>query len=358
MFGHLRVLSCLVASILCPLGIGFGARSAAASQDCRALAVTERGSRAASQLTRVLLPRITIEESGTYCLGQDVNQAALRDPVRGREIFAQVESMIRIRANDVTLDMAGHTVSNEMRPGMTLIWFSKFTRGEPDGTRLRQIRVRNGKLVSPGPLGIGIDLLASKPYGSRSLLAVSPPEGVQVTDLFEDTRHVVDSMTIVAGKRAVEIDGKNNVIRNNRMVIDGATAIVAQGPGIVIENNLIEVRDDPRFASDHGRGFDPRTPFPIRLIQADGAIIRNNEIRLTSHGAHKRLPAAIELIASKDVVIEGNRVRGMDALVHSDSKSSHRDVSNESANCPPAARRFIPPDETGDAIPAPVPACR
>ena len=158
-------------------------------------------------------------------------------------VVTREEAIVRIRANDVTLDLGGRTVENAVPNGMTMIWFSKFVVGERGGTRLRNASISNGHLISPGATGIGIDLTASKPYGPRSLEIAAVPVGGKVTDVFVATAHLIASMTISAGKRAILIDGKNNVIRNNRIVVDAATAIVAQGPGLVIENNVIEVQE-------------------------------------------------------------------------------------------------------------------
>lgn len=358
MYVQLNGMPCLIGLLVLSLGNALETGYAVASETCAPIPITERGSNTTVRSERALLPRITIEKPGRFCLEEDVHQASLVDPVRSAEVFAQVESIVRIRANDVTINLAKHTVSNEMRPGMTMIWFSRFARGKPDGTRLRRARISNGRLVSPGAMGVGIDLLASKPYGTRSLEIAPLPDGAQLEDRFEDTRHLIDFMIIVAGKRGIQIDGKNNVIRNNRIVVDSATAIVAQGPGTVIENNIIEVRNNLSFHSDQDRIKESRTLFPIRLLQADGAIVRNNQIRLINPASATRLTAAIELVESNHVVLEGNRFHGIENLVHSDAKSSHRDDNNRRDHCPPTVTRFLPPDETVDAGPPHTSTCR
>jgi hypothetical protein len=96
------------------------------------------------------------------------------------------------------------------------------------------------------------------------------------------------------------------VIRNNRITVDAATAIVAQGPGIIIENNVIEVRNHLEALSEFDRSIDSKTPFAIRLIQADGAIVRNNEIRLLDREGRGGLPAAIDLVSTRGALVEGN----------------------------------------------------
>lgn len=337
---------------------GLPAQEANAAKACEALVVTERGGRLVERTEEPLLPRVSLTRPGRYCLDQDIDQKPLFDPLRRREAFMPVEAIIRIEANNVSLDLADHTISNTARPGMAMIWFSKFAVGVRGGTRLQNAHIANGMLRSPGITGVGIDLTASRPYGPRSLQIASIPTDSSTRDFFEDTRHVVESMTISAGKHGILLDGMNNNIRNNHIVVDGKTAIVAQGPGLVLEDNVIEVRGDPRGLSDHDRKLESRTPFPIRLIQADDAIIRNNRIRLIDRKAGAGLPAAIELVRSRNVTVEGNRFEGMDQGVHADPHSSYLDKGNEASACASSATRYLPPDETGGESRPRTPACR
>lgn len=333
MHGRLKRIGCLVEC--CLVVAGFQPGYAAASQTCAPMQVTERGGTSAVRSQTVLLPRITIEKSGRHCLESDVRQESLMDSIRRKAVRAQDEAMIRVRASDATLDMAGHTVSNEMGPGMTIIWFSRFSPEAATPVRPRNVRVTNGGLVSPGPMGVGVDLLAPKTYGKRSLDLAPVPEGANIADAFEETRHMIDTMSIVAGKRGIQMDGRNNVIRNSRIIVDGTTAIVAQGPGTLIENNIIEVHGDLGFMSKVDRDIESTTPYPIRLIQAEGAIIRNNEIRFVGADKSARLTAAIGLVDSNGVLVEDNRFRGFEELVRSDARSSHREVDNRKDLCSP-----------------------
>ena len=347
-----------VAVVLACLGaLGVGSASAVA-RECRPVVITERGDRPTRPSAAPLMPRVTIESPGHYCMDRDLHQDSLRDPLRGAPVFAREEALVRIRSSGVTLDLGGHTVSNAMQHGMTMIWFSRFAVGESGGTRLLTARIANGHLVSPGSSGVGIDLTASRPYGQRSLQPAPVPEGVRASDLFADTRHIVESMTIAAGKRGIQLDGRDNIIRNNLIIVDSPIAIVAQGPGIVIENNVIEVRNDLSQFSEQAKKVESRTPFPIRLIQADGAIVRNNRIRLVQPAAHGPLPAAIELLQSADVLVESNQFEGVGSPVQADSDSSYREFNNQLAVCAPGAPRYLPPPEAGVAGGAGLAACR
>lgn len=354
-------LRTMVAGLALPSGLGF--TGAAVGQtpvaaDCLPLEVTERGGPPLHPGAPLLLPRIAIEAPGRYCLDQDVHQQALRDALRGTNVFAREESMIRIAVGGVTLDLANHTVSNAMPHGLVIIWFHSFSSRSRDLTRFTNTRIANGRLVSPWSNGIGIDLTRPEPYGPLKLQVAPLANGARLSDVFEDTRHVVESMTIRAGKRGIQLDGANNVIRRNHIIVDGTTAIVAQGPGIVIEDNLIEVRNELSGFIDYYRDIEARTPFPIRLIQADGAIVRNNEIRFAKGVSQESLPAAVELIQSQDVLLEGNRFANMNKAVRADARSDFREVDNGSPACPWSALRFLPPEESAGASRLRLAACR
>src|SRR5690606_24320029 len=135
------------------------------------------------------------------------------------------------------------------------------------------------------------------PGGFGDLAALAP--GQSLAEVFRQTSHRLEHLVIDAGRRAILIDGRDNIIRHNRIVVDGYTAIIAQGPGTVIEDNLIEVRGDLSHLAAQEQAADGANPFVIRLIQADGAVVRNNRVRLLDGAAP--IAAAVELVASRGV---------------------------------------------------------
>lgn len=138
------------------------------------------------------------------------------------------------------------------------------------------------------------------------------------------TAHVIEDLVIRAGAAGIVIDGINNVIRNNRIIVEGPVAIVSKGPGLVLENNVIEVSDrlDKRSWPGASRDAKPPPQLPIHLIQADGAIVRNNRIEYTGIWPWNRPAAAIDLVLSRDVRIEGNTTGSLPTIVRRDSGSN------------------------------------
>ncbi|MGE0798120.1 MAG: right-handed parallel beta-helix repeat-containing protein [Lautropia sp.] len=297
---------------------------------CIAAPVTDSGQRGQGDRPgdEIAEPRIRIGAAGIYCLSSNLTQRRVWDwhAASWQPNLGDVR-IVRIGSDDVTLDLRQYTISNQWTPhGMPLI---DFHRGDPARAGFGHLRstLRNGTLISPGPFGGGIQLRFPGLLGTsdRGHPAKVPPD-TALADVFPDTRHLIENLTIHAGRHAIVIDGRNNVIRNNRLIVDGETAIIAIGPGTVIEDNDIEVRGQRRDVSADA-GDRPRS-YPIRLILADGAIVRNNRIRFAGAVPRVRGPAAIQLRQSQRVVAENNRAERVIQLVDSDLQSTHRAAGN------------------------------
>ena len=289
-------------------------------------------------------PEVNLRSAGHYCLAEDVRQAKLLDH-RGRELAARGgDALVLIGADEVVLDLGGHTVANARAPGYTLVRQDRHVPGRVQSHWFAGTVVRNGHLASPGSAGTALRLVSAPRYGPRGFgdpAAFAP--GQSLADVFRRTRHRLEHLVIDAGRRAILIDGQDNVIRQNRIVVDGHTAIVAQGPGVVIEDNLIEVRGDLSGYAEHERLAEEADPFVIRLIQADGAVVRNNQVRLLRGTAP--LAAAVELVASRGVRLESNRVDGIARLVQADEASDYREAGNRVDPCGGRGARLTAPAE-------------
>src|SRR5690606_18813898 len=90
-------------------------------------------------------------------------------------------------------------------------------------------------------------------------------------------------------------------------------------------------------------------PFAIRLIQADGAVVRNNRVRVLDGAAP--LAAAVELIASRGVTLEDNQLDGLAGVVHADGASDYRQSGNRLRPCAARGMRLMAPAE--EALGAP-----
>ena len=109
-------------------------------------------------------------------------------------------------------------------------------------------------------------------------------------------------------------------MRNNIIEVESATAAYLYGPGSVIEGNT--------FIVHQTKGEPAATLAILKLRDADGAVIRNN--RFIVKGAFTgKADFAINLLESKNVVIEGNTIEGAKALVRKDAASTTIERGNE-----------------------------
>ncbi len=323
---------------------------AASSAGCDVARVTAFGLETTDRSRPIPEPEIRLNRPGSYCLDGDVLRVPLWNPLRRSEQVAHGVTVALVESDRVALDLAGHTIANQRLFGVTLIGHFRYrTPGTPPLTHaeatIRSTTIRNGRLISPYRDGIGIRL--GRLPGDGLLIRTRPvaiPQGQSVTTFFPETRHLIEDLTIEAGNSAILIDGRDNVIRNNRIIVDSAAAIIAMGPGLVLENNLIEVRDTVEPPGDPPAPREALERFPIRLIQADGAVVRNNRIRFVNADRGRTLPAAIGLVASRAVRIVGNQVLGTTALVAADPESTYLESGNALARVSPQDRSALSRD--------------
>jgi hypothetical protein len=162
------------------------------------------------------------------------------------------------------------------------------------------------------------------------------------------TNHIIEDMSINATNRGANIYGGKNIIRNSTIEVDGHTAIYMSGPNPVIENNTIIIhgkgegefykKKDTWIQEYEGMNLKWRKvegekvkiiSAPIKLRDAKGGIIRNNKI-IYKGGflGFGKAPVAINLLDSKDVLIENNTIEGFDKLVRENGDTSFTEKNN------------------------------
>jgi nitrous oxidase accessory protein NosD len=115
------------------------------------------------------------------------------------------------------------------------------------------------------------------------------------------------------------MSGTGNVLRNNVIEVESATAAYLYGPGSVIEGNT--------FIVHQTKGEPAATLAILKLRDAHGAVIRNNRFIVKGVFVGKA-EAAINLLESKNVVIEGNTIEGAKTLVRKDAASTTLEKGN------------------------------
>ena len=149
-------------------------------------------------------------------------------------------------------------------------------------------------------------------------------------DYFPPTFYTAENLQIKSGGRAIIMAGSDNVVRNNTIEVDGRTAVYLYGPRSLVEGNTFIVHMDLR----------DKAPLPaiLKLRDADGSIIRNNRFIVKRSGLFRKKEeepqAGINLLESKDVVIEGNVFEEITLPVRKDAASTTTESGNISKGSP------------------------
>ncbi len=295
----------------------------------------------------VVAEKITLP--GEYCLTHDLHSRRPFVFSEGGERTHDGGGMLIIDASNVVFDLHGYTLNADAR-GMSGIE-SGFWKNI---SMPQKISIRNGTLKSRSASAIEFGIPNGSIYSDfRAMHHQSPSLAAfyksqfGISDIAEDelqkllktlpqsaeaytkTEYLIDRVKIESGsvpdyvgiyRKAIGMNGASNIIRNSTIEItDGHAAIYLFGPNQLIENNIIIFKGKAAVESAAA----------IKLHQADGSIIRNNDIIIESSGDDSP-KAAISLIDSKNVLIENNRIYGIKKLTHAwDDKSSSIENNNE-----------------------------
>lgn len=271
-----------------------------------------------------------IVEPGAYCLGSDIRRKPVIDVHAGRTRHFSGEALLKIECSAqrpcarltpddaYRIDLQGHALVSE----------SQNMIGIGNGSGGLRVTIRNGRIDVPGNRApnIGIELRAEKAApgfmlgGSQCWPTMGKCEDVpaekaddQQPPHYKTSNYLVEKMHIRAGWRGVQMGGGGNVLRDSVIEVDGRSAAFLFGPGAIIENNTFII---------HGKGDRGAFDAALKLRDAHGAVVRNNKF-IARGGLFAKVPAAINLLDSKDVVIEGNTFEGFDQVVRVNGDSTH-----------------------------------
>ena len=283
-----------------------------------------------------------IQGSGKFCLVQDLVQRRLRSLDDGSIAGSPSDNghgiVIFYDIKDVQLDLQGHLVS--------AIPFENTEGVIPsESPSLRTISLKNGRIETPGPRSYGVILTryvkwgwvitsepGERPYIYKRVVNEDTPLTQRMWNEAKRTyyeipwnyeepdTYVLENLHITSGGRGVVMSGVNNVLRNSTVEVDSKTAVYMYGPGTVIEGNTFIVKLDPQD--------DAPLPAILKLRDAHGAIIRNNKFLVKQEGvsglfkAKGQSEAAINLLESKNVLIENNDIQDNKVMVRKDKVST------------------------------------
>lgn len=276
---------------------------------------------------------IKLESSGRFCLETDLN-------IRDRpSLFPDGRSglpsrAVSIMADDVTFDLGGHSIRvGDVTLGLQI---RRHGSSPSEPRQPQQISIRNGtiRVMSsnaidagfssqsiPSDLGDPLETISKEGKSQELLddtrdtlarlqstsfqaaLARRParPADYQERNILIENLHIDardGNISSRARAGAINIQGAGTVIRHCVIETSAGTALWIFGPGAIIEDNTIIV---------HGAVPLREADAPIRLHQADGAVIRNNKIVIKG-SANRR---GISVFDTGAITVDNNTFYGM-----------------------------------------------
>lgn len=256
--------------------------------------------------TATVKPTMRISEPGRYCLDQDyeISCSVFEHGCAGK--------LIDIRADNVDVDMRGHTVTATGTRAYGGVWGAG-----------KNIRIHHGTFKG---VGIAVQLRQPGSMAKDPLYAV-PAYPVQPDDKFQDTGLVVEEVDFVDVVKAIVLSGAGNHVLNNRIKttlknkVGGSgqssqgseaepkVSIVSYGPNLIFKGNTVVQKTDNNGIS----------AYVLYLRNADNAVIADNRIRVA--GSTDKT-VGIGLSNSRNVSLQNNVIEGAEVKVELDAASS------------------------------------
>jgi len=270
-----------------------------------------------------------IDAPGNYCLQRDLAAANQFDVHAGGLKSFGSEGLISIsipfgrkgmqpRGKDTyTIDLQGHRLAAEPDE---MVGIENRLGGLGVTIRNGRIEMARGSRLNKGILLQRYERTPPVKWQQECAVGLKKCEDVPTprdangrAPTYANSDYLIEKVSIHAGGRGIEMGGGGNVLRDSVIEVDSRVAVFQFGPHAVIENNTFIV---------HGKG--DKTPFDavLKLRDADGAIVRNNTF-IFEGGFLASAPAAINLLDSKDVLVEGNTFKGFEQKVRVNGDSTY-----------------------------------
>ncbi|WP_332859274.1 right-handed parallel beta-helix repeat-containing protein [Janthinobacterium svalbardensis] len=251
-----------------------------------------------------------IDTPGKHCIAVDFWQQRLSD-FAGHTGPAPYRHLLGVMANDVTVDLANHTLHSDGNSGGIVA--ERIEQGEKPMPK--NTTVQNGVLEIRG-LGTAVDFLDHWPMSDINTPAPKNFPG------FKKSGVILENLLIRADNVGVMLEGDGNIIRNCVIESGGDSAIMMAGPNGKILNNTIILTDPliPTWLAHGNKGIAyqianlsdfRKTPrAAIALHRATGTVIRDNRIEVKGKSSSRHNIYLTD--TSIGVQIEGNTFVGMD----------------------------------------------
>jgi hypothetical protein len=279
--------------------------------------------------------------TGSYCITVDVSVKEQYEWNHGWSRIYKRPAALGINASNVEIDLQKHTMTSKASNSINALAINIVSNQ-------KNILIKNGSLRVIGKQAIGVFHRASSSkyiylpskvtYLKRDSCDVrdsqcedlSYLDGLEKTQMqYQDANITIDNMHIFATYRGVQLADNHNTIRNSTIEVDDNTAIYLMGQYPVIENNTIIIHSNKNGDTETQKKYNIQIKDgAIKLRDAKGGIIRNNRIIYKGGLFSGKAPVAINLLDSKDVLIEGNTIEGFENLVRANGDTSYSENNN------------------------------
>ena len=224
------------------------------------------GIRAEAACTSIEHVPFIIAAPGAYCLAQDISSPY------------ELSEFIRILADNVTVDLAGHTLDGQSRSVYGVYGWDR-----------RNVTVRGGRL-----LGFATGVFLGAASSSADALG-----GHRVEDL---------ELRGIEGI-GINVWGRGNLVQGNRIADTGTGLEANTAEGIRVAGPSVRVLDNEVIRT---RGVAAG----IRVVNAPGAIVSGNRISETV-GISPLESIAIAVVGSANTQIQGNQISNVTSYARS-----------------------------------------
>lgn len=283
---------------------------------------------------------ILIKSEGKYCISEDIKVNEISQLVLSEGGFRyRTSTAVATHVPNISIDLKQHSLISQSSN-------SKGAQGVAIGES--RTSLKNGIMRVIGKQGVGaIHRASSSKYIYLPSIVtylkrdscdardshcedLSYLDGLEKNPLqYQDANITIDNMNIFATYRGVQLADNHNTIRNSTIEVDDNTAIYLMGQYPVIENNTIIIHSNKNGDTETQKKYNIQIKDgAIKLRDAKGGIIRNNRIIYKGGLFSGKAPVAINLLDSKDVLIEGNTIEGFENLVRENGDTSYTENNN------------------------------
>jgi parallel beta helix pectate lyase-like protein len=282
---------------------------------------------------------IVINSSGNYCISGDIKLTERSYLNHGWELMYDSPTNIALHASNLEINLKQNMLYSNSIHAKAAQGISIF--------RKNNIIIKDGRIESKSIKAIGvmynilgyISLKKIDEFKKIRTCYLDNPSCEDISYLnsidklppqYQDAHITIDNMNIFATYRGVQLADNHNTIRNSTIEVDDNTAIYLMGQYPIIENNTIIIHSNKNGDTETQKKYNIQIKDgAIKLRDAKGGIIRNNRIIYKGGVFSVKAPAAINLLDSKDVLIEGNTIEGFDKLVRENGDTSYTEKNNK-----------------------------